>query len=158
MCFDKEHISLIFSTSLPILILWGPVTLSPFYKLTKKHARPSQPSLDLLTIGYKEDYHFWEFLTFLRKLLILLVVTLFPKDQDQNKYMTICLILLASMYWAHLKKPFNHERLNYLEQISFASLTFFFFGLLDILITGETFSRTMFTLVAFFSIVVFLLY
>ena len=80
-----------------------------------------EQTLSFLIIGYKAEYRYWELLNMLRKLCIILVVTMVP-DLLLRLYLCIW-VLIVFLALHYVFQPFNTSLGNYLEAAGFLVLT-----------------------------------
>ena len=107
----------------PALIIWGVgIPTALFYVLRKERANlrifSVREEFGFFYLGYKKKYYYWEIIIFARKILIIVISVLLNVWGIMTQALLL-LILFILFTMLNLKvKPFVHETLNHLENIS----------------------------------------
>ena len=74
--------------------------------------------LGFLTIGYEEEFYFWEIVLLLRKTILVLLMTFLAPVSAGIQSLSAIILLIAFLGMQISKKPFYDDRLNKLEAVS----------------------------------------
>ncbi|KAL4455070.1 hypothetical protein ABPG74_006452 [Tetrahymena malaccensis] len=159
-CFDENlHKPYVLYFSLPVILTWViiiPVIL--FIKILRE--RQSKRSIlyqiesSFISVGYKEEYYYWEFTKlFYKALLILLSILL--KQNIQLKVCLMNLVILINLYVVFKVKPFKKQYFNNLVQQSalISALSLYFSSIPpDVLYDNQVLEELFVIFVAFLNI------
>ena len=149
ICYQDKHLIVIYAISIPGLIIWAfGLPLLGFY-LTRRFLHQLRESefhsdpriynnlqarfklrLGFLTQGYEDRYYYWEVVLLLRKTILVLLLTFLAPVSSGVQSLSAILLLIFSLVYQILKKPFYDDRLNHLEATSLGvQIMIIYFGL-----------------------------
>jgi hypothetical protein len=122
-CWDNEHTYYIYRVVLPGILVWGlgvpAVCLAVCMKNRRKLNNISfRFKFGFLLNGYCKNYYYWEFFILYRKLLIIFCSAFLSSISVHIQALSICILLLASLYIHQKHRPFYNNELNEMERRS----------------------------------------
>eukprot|EP01016_Furgasonia_blochmanni_P025084 TRINITY_DN27059_c0_g1_i1.p1 TRINITY_DN27059_c0_g1~~TRINITY_DN27059_c0_g1_i1.p1 ORF type:complete len:601 (+),score=62.95 TRINITY_DN27059_c0_g1_i1:662-2464(+) len=127
-CLSPEHLHHLFFYAFPCIALY--LIIAPtliFWVLRTRHQalllENSQTisKFGFLYYGYRDSVYFWEFLVFLRKLLLILTLIIVPPTKIQMQALTVFMIILLSYALQSYFTPYMNDAFNKLERLSLIS-------------------------------------
>lgn len=121
-CWTGAHQVLSSVLTIPMLFFWMIIFPGIFLVyMYKRRERLKESFVFQITkffqVGYKREFFFWEFLTMLRKFIIILLTT-FLRNQNEVVIYILIPIMAGFFFLQNYLKPFEHERHNRLEMLS----------------------------------------
>ena len=130
-CWSFDHYDILITIMIFNIFLFAlPISVLLFI-LTKHRKRLNVPDIRkrylLLYVGFKKKYYFWEFISILKKIVIIFI--LFFWNSQPMKGLILCIMIL--LFFNHIMirvKPYLDDDMNVLEILQNCSymLTFFF--------------------------------
>lgn len=129
-CWTEQHSLWAFLLAFPMLILLGVVFPLVSYKKIKQNKNSIQNECKMikrysfLYCGYKSNYYFQEWITFAKKVLLILALTITALDSSVLQIYFTLYINSSSLFTHLVKRPFTSERNNQIEALSQATTVF----------------------------------
>lgn len=129
-CWSAAHTRVIFLTALPCILVW--VVALPavvlILMIRKQGERAGDIRYSFLAKGYTDNYHYWEFVVLIRKILMISASVFLVSQSVQVQALTVLAVLLVALLFQIYYKPFIVPNLNALEvkSILVSAMTVYF--------------------------------
>ena len=134
-CWDSQHNYWSLKIGVPLLIFWafvGPFVLFVYLYKNRRGLGSDQNiknKYSYIYRGYRPERYYWEFIILLRKYALIALIHFMNDVKYAQIYFSLYIIWIAHRLQRALH-PFNHEKLNHLEELGLmCALIFNFSGM-----------------------------